>query len=621
VAEARTLRSDVEGLARRLQNAALSLDHSTLDELKSDLATGHTRLERLSALVAEDPLIAFARWLPPTQADAQGGDALVAAAGDLLQVADEGLAIADRYVEEKAAHAADPGSTSMVARLVGLMADTRNRAVAAQEAIGRARARLADVPDGPMGVLAGVRDEMLGRIEAYGPILDGYVAASERLPAILGWDGPRRYLVLTQNPAELRPTGGYTGSYGVIAFDRGRLTERRFTDVALLDFPWDYPYVDPPRELTDYLLGPGQPWQFADANWSPDFPTSAMNALRLYTNESGDDRIDGVLAITTYTIDALLEVMGPIEVPEYGATIASGETTLKTIQLTRVPREGENRKAFLSTFADRLFERLFSLPSDRWPALAERADSFRDQRLLSAWFKDPSDQELIVESGFDGSVRRDPGDFLYAVDSNVAPASKLHAITTRHLRLDIQIDAYGDVRHTLDVTWDNPIETDVGRPYREVPTLEDLRILGMYFRALVPMGSTIESVSGGTLVELTAPALIGIDAGRAVFGTYLMIPPGETSLRYEWTTRRPIEVDPSGGYRYRMTIQKQPGLLPGPLAVSIRVPPGFGIAAANEPLQVTDDSATATTSFERDVVLDVHFGGAREPQRPSSPVP
>jgi hypothetical protein len=589
--------------------------------MKMELEAGHARLDRLSALVAEDPLFAFARSLPPTQADAQGATSLLAAARDLLQVADEGLVIAGRYVDEKAAHAADPESTSMLARLVGLMVETRDRAVAAQAAIGRARARLAGVSDGPMGALAGVRDEMLGRIEAYGPTLDGYVAASERLPVILGWDGPRRYLVLTQNPAELRPTGGYTGSYGVIAFDRGRLAERTFTDVALLDFPWDYPYVDPPRELTDYLLGPGQPWQFADANWSPDFPTSARDALRLYTNESGDDRIDGVFAITTYTIDALLEVLGPIEVPEYGATIASGETTLKTIQLTRVARAGENRKAFLSAFADRLFDSLVSLPSDRWPALAERADAFRDQRLLSAWFKDPLDQELVAGSGFDGAVRRDPGDFLYAVDSNVAPASKLHAITTRRLRLDIQIDAYGDVRHTLDVTWDNPIETDVGRPYREVPTLEDLRILGVYFRALVPRGSIIESVSGGTLVELTAPALIGIDAGRSVFGTYLMIPPGQTSLRYEWTTPRPIEVDPNGGYRYRVTIQKQPGLLPGPLAVTIRVPPGFEIDAANEPLHVTYDTASATTSFERDVELDVHFGGAREPRASASPVP
>ena len=140
---------------------------------------------------------------------------------------------------------------------------------------------------------------------------------SARLPGILGWDGPRRYLVLTQDPAELRPSGGLIGSYGIIAFDKGKITERRFLNVSPLDGKNDYPFVRPPQELANYLLGPTQSWQLADAGWSPDFPTSAQDALRLYTNESGDARIDGVFAITTHTIDELLKVTGPISVPEY----------------------------------------------------------------------------------------------------------------------------------------------------------------------------------------------------------------------------------------------------------------------------------------------------------------
>ena len=99
---------------------------------------------------------------------------------------------------------------------------------------------------------------MAERVDKYGPLLDSYVTVSARLPAILGWDGPRRYLVLTQNPAELRPTGGFTGSYGIVTFDRGRLTEHSFRDIVLLDYPWDYPFIKPPTELANYLLGPKQ---------------------------------------------------------------------------------------------------------------------------------------------------------------------------------------------------------------------------------------------------------------------------------------------------------------------------------------------------------------------------
>ena len=212
---------------------------------------------------------------------------------------------------------------------------------------------------------------MSGKITAYGPLLDAYLTASARLPSILGWDEPRRYLVLTQNPAELRPTGGYAGSYGIVTFDKGRITERMFQDVFLLDVPWDYPFIKGPQELHDYLLGEQQPWQLADANWAPDFPTSARDAIRLYANESGDTDIDGVLAITTYTIDELLKVTGPITLPEHDLTVASGETTLKLLQKIWAAAAGgsTNRKAILGPFAERLFTTLLGLPPDRWGGL------------------------------------------------------------------------------------------------------------------------------------------------------------------------------------------------------------------------------------------------------------
>lgn len=604
--EARALRSDMEALATGVEAAGLDLDRPTIDRLQLDLVAGRGRLDGLADLLLGDPLIGVARALSLTRTDVDGADALVEAARDLFDAVEQGLSIGERFVEIKEARANGPETPSTLARLVELMATSRDSAMAAQAAFRRADAALARVPDGPGNLLGEVRDAIARRLDTYGPSLDAYVDVSERLPSILGWDGPRRYLVLTQNPAELRPTGGFIGSYGIVTFDGGRVTERAFRDVALLDFPWDYPFVAPPQELADYLLGPDQPWQLADANWSPDFPTSAQDALRLYTNESGDARIDGVLGITTYTIDELLLLTGPVTVPEYDATIASGETTLKTVQLTRAGRAGENRKAFLSAFGDLLFDRLVDLPSARWGDLVGRAGTFRDQHLLLAWFKDPADQRLASTRGFDGAVRHDPGDYVYPVDSNVAPASKINAIATRSLRLDVTIDAGGDARHTLDVTWDNPIDTAVGRPWLEVATLENMRNLGMYFRLLVPEGTRFQDVSGGSVVDLTAPAVTGVEAGRTVFGSQLLIPPGATSLRYRWVSPQPVEIG-TEAHRYRLTIQKQPGLRPGPLTVTIRVPAGFRIQAADPTLHVAGDTASVTQSFDRDLELDLSF--------------
>ncbi len=168
------------------------------------------------------------------------------------------------------------------------------------------------------------------------------------------------------------------------------------------------------------------------------------------------------------------------------------------------------------------------------------------------------------------------------------------------------IDTFGNALDTLDVTWDNPIETPVGKPYRELPTLENLRILGMYFRVLVPDRSRVESVSGGKLVPITAPALVGSEAGRTVIGTYMMVPPGQAGLRYAWTSPYAADTDGTKGH-YRLTIQKQPGLLPGPLTLTIHVPDGFQITDASDDLVVDGRTATLTTTFDKDLVLDLSY--------------
>jgi hypothetical protein len=604
--EAHTLRADFDRLTARIHAAGLGIDRSAIDEVGHDLDAARGRLDDLGNLLAGDPLIGVARWFPPTHAQVTGADSIVAAARELLDAADDGRAIGARFIEIKDARTAGSSPGSALPDLVELMATSHERAHAAVAAFTRAETILRTVPDDLAPPLEDARDAMLTAVERYGPILESYVTASSRLPALLGWGGPRRYLVLTQDPAELRPTGGFIGSYGIVAFDRGRMTERVFRDVFLLDVPWDFPFIKPPTELANYLLGPKQPWQLADANWSPEFSISAEDALRLYTNESGDDRIDGVLGITTFTIDELLKVTGPIAVPEYGATIASGETTLKTLQLTRAAKPGQNRKAFLSTFADRLFEDLFALPGTKWQDILNEADDFRTQRLLLAWFKNDDDEAFAAAAGFDGAVRKDGGDFLYPVDSNVAPASKLNAITTRSLSLDVAIDRLGNVTNTLDVNWQNGIDTPAGTPYRKVPTLEGLRVLGMYFRLLAPSGSRVESVSGGSLVNLTAPASVTVQAGRTMIGTYLMVPPGATALRYVWSSAGVAEAD-ERGWTYRLTVQKQPGLLPGPLTVTIRAPEGFTIASVSDGVRVSGDAARLTTSFAQDVGITVEY--------------
>jgi hypothetical protein len=187
----------------------------------------------------------------------------------------------------------------------------------------------------------------------------------------------------------------------------------------------------------------------------------------------------------------------------------------------------------------------------------------------------------------------------------MAPATKLDYLVTRSWDLGVQIDAVGNARNTLEVTWHNRVEEPEYEAYRAMANVGG-SILGMYFRLLVPERSRVEEVAGGGLAPVTAPVTVEEEAGRMVIGTYLKIPPGDTSLRYTWTSPYAAEADDAGG-AYRLTIQKQPGMRPGPLSVRIRVPDGFRIAAASPELQVDGAIATLVTTFAEDIVVALRY--------------
>lgn len=606
--EARTLRADLEAMVDGVRASGLDIDREKLDSLDADLAAADVRFERIESLVTGDPLVAVARVLPVTGPSVRGADGIVSAAGDMLDAVGEGLVIGRGFVEVREGQAADRTGASVLPKLLELMASSRDHAVAADALVTRAKSALETVPGDAVGPIRDIADSMTDRIDKYGPMLSSYVDASDRIPSILGRNGPRRYLVLTQDPAEIRPTGGFIGSYGIVAFDRGRITEFMFRDISLLDEPQDYPAIEPPQDLGELQLGADRPWPLAQANWSPDFPTSAQDALRLYTNESGDDRIDGVIALTTYTIDELLKLTGPVTVPEYDVTIAPGESTLKILELTRTAATPEeNRKAFLSKFADAVVPTLLAVQPRTWPGLLDTIDVLRRQHHLLAWMRHPADQALVEASGFGGSVRDGSGDFVYPVDSNVAPSTKLDLVTTRAWDLDVRIDGSGNARNTLGVTWDNAVEAPRWEAYRALQGVGG-RILGMYSRLLVPERSRVEAVSGGSVAPVTTPAVVRTEAGRLSLGAYVEIPPGETRLRWEWTSPNAAATEETGG-TYRLLVQKQPGIVPGPITLRIHAPEGYRISTVSPSLTIGGDGAVATltATFAEDIVVSLRY--------------
>lgn len=131
------------------------------------------------------------------------------------------------------------------------------------------------------------------------------------LPALIGPEGERTYLLLAQNNDELRPTGGFISSIGVLGLQGGLPGEFAFQDSYTVE-NWKEPHGDPPEPLRRYM---GLDlWVTRDGNWWPDFPTSARAVADLYRLNRGRTA-DGVVAIDMVGASRLLDVLTPLKLP------------------------------------------------------------------------------------------------------------------------------------------------------------------------------------------------------------------------------------------------------------------------------------------------------------------
>src|SRR3990167_1285870 len=137
----------------------------------------------------------------------------------------------------------------------------------------------------------------------------------DMLPELLGFTEPRTYLVLFQNNTELRPGGGFIGSYGVVRATNGKFEILDVQGTETLDKQAPASWRVQPPEVITRELGVDR-WYFRDSNWSPDFVTNAKRAREFYVAEGGvaRDSIQTVVVVDTTVIERLLALTGPITV-------------------------------------------------------------------------------------------------------------------------------------------------------------------------------------------------------------------------------------------------------------------------------------------------------------------
>jgi hypothetical protein len=220
-------------------------------------------------------------------------------------------------------------------------------------------------------------------------------------PKIGGFREPKRYLVLLQNDAELRPTGGFIGSYMKLTVDTGRIGERTIEDVYTADGQMKG-HVDPPDPIRQ-LLGQ-EHWYFRDSNWNPDFRESGARALWFYQKETGG-QADGVVAVNSGIVRDILAAIGPVEIGDNDRITADNFNDKALAYTEKDFFPGSTQK---KDFLGMLTEALLRKADDGGGEVEQKVVQVLLRALLNGdilvYFADPEIQRLAEQFGWSGAV-------------------------------------------------------------------------------------------------------------------------------------------------------------------------------------------------------------------------
>ena len=399
---------------------------------------------------------------------------------------------------------------------------------------------------------------------------------SEAFLEILGHSNPRTYLLIFQNNSEIRATGGFIGTYGLLTLDKGKI-KNLFIDGVFNADGQLHEKIIPPRPIQKISTA----WSMHDANWFADFPTSAQKIAWFY-EKTGGPTVDGVIGLTPTVIERLLGLTGPIALLEYDVVLTS-DNFVELIQYeveVDYDKELNQPKKILADFAPKFIQALNQLSSQKKKEALEIFFNCLKEKHILTFFEDESLEVLAVDEGWSGRLLPTEKDYLSVVSSNIN-GYKTDRVIEEVIQHQSEIQADGSIIDTLTITRQHQgggLEYDWWN-----------RVNANYLRVYLPLGSQLLSAKGQTLEIYqppidyekhgfkTDPLVDSIESrmvidkktgtrifeenNKTVFGNWIYVSPGKkVVLTYKY--KLPFKIDLTKlTDSYSLLVQKQSGSL------------------------------------------------------------
>lgn len=615
----------------------------TLREADTQLRGLHDDLVCLKAEVREFlPVLPLLGWLPRVGPD-------IASAPVLLQMAealaDGGLLVMDALapviaqIQPVASSAPDAGEQKLdLPEGLKTLAASHTSLAEADAKLQLAAELQASLDE---SALSPRTAQLLALTERYLPLLRTGVRFARIAPDLLGVQEPGTYLILAQNDDERRPTGGWISGLGLVTISQGQVVEMDFRDSWAVDNP-AVPHDTPPDSMLRALWA--ELWFFRDANWSPDFPTSAQVAEHILATDQGIT-VDGVIAVDQRALQLLVAAMEPITVDSSEEPI-TGANVLSFIRDSWTePQEGvtwaeswtewaTHRKDFMADLVGAMVDRAQSQPQS--VDLAKLADAVwrgLNERHILVYLHDAGAAGLLASQGWDGALVETQGDYLQVVDANVG-FNKVNPNVHQTIDYRVDLSDLAQAKAEVRVRYDNRSQRTVESCLQEVEWMTSYqeRMHGCYWdyvRFYVPEGSRLltserESLPPGSLLDRyrfaspgdAGPSIGPVERGKVPFGLFLVLAPGEQrDVHLAWQLPQGIIQKEGDTWRYRLLVQKQAGAPAIPLRVTVGLPSGVQLTAAQpEPFSVQGDVLTFELSLETDQHVEIMFREHRASQ-------
>lgn len=363
-------------------------------------------------------------------------------------------------------------------------------------------------------------------------------------------DQEKTFLLIFQNNMELRPGGGYIGTFGILKMKNGHVTFLQTNDLSNFDgrVPDGIPTPYPMKETLNV-----SDWKMRDSNWSPDWPTNAKKAAYFYHLGQGQEKFDGVIGINTDVLASFLSVTGPITLADYPGTYDSQNAILNLeYQVEKgYAKQGiakGDRKTVMSELAEAIIQKVNTFNVSKKISLAKMILNDLNQKDIQLYFKNQSLEDYAKSAGWAGEVDQNwSGDYLEILDANLGA-----------FKSDYYIQR--SFSYTIDLTGDKP-KADLKITYTHTGKVKDwmTRDYLTYLRVYVPDGAWLDSSTG-----LNNNIQYGSEFGKKYFGSIVKVPLDTTK-----TVKLQYALPAQIADNYNLLIQKESGVgsVPGQITV------------------------------------------------------